>query len=110
MDFGYVGFGSVEAYKDVMLAEKRGFSHAWLYDTQMLASDVYAALALCAVNTQTIKQYMAGDRKVRQWVIMAANELGLTPTTEGGSNFTMNLTLAQDGYAGLEHSLPISPF
>ncbi|MDH3734349.1 MAG: amidohydrolase family protein [Gemmatimonadota bacterium] len=61
-------------------------------------------------NTKTIKQYMAGDRKVRQWVIMAANELGLTPTTEGGSNFTMNLTLMQDGYAGLEHSLPISPF
>lgn len=61
-------------------------------------------------NTQTIKQYMAGDRKIRQWVIMAARELRLTPTTEGGSNFTMNMTLAQDGYAGLEHSLPISPF
>ena len=61
-------------------------------------------------NTQTIKQYLAGDRKIRQWVIMAARELGLTPTTEGGSNFTMNLTLAQDGYPGLEHSLPISPF
>jgi imidazolonepropionase-like amidohydrolase/Tol biopolymer transport system component len=61
-------------------------------------------------RTGTIKQYMAGDRKVRQWVIMAARELGLTPTTEGGSNFTMNLTLMQDGYAGLEHSLPISPF
>jgi hypothetical protein len=60
-------------------------------------------------NTQTIKQYMAGDRKVRQWVIMAARELGLTPTTEGGSNFTMNLTLMQDGYAGLEHALPITP-
>ncbi len=61
-------------------------------------------------NTKTIKQYLAGDRKIRQWVIMAAHEQGLTPTTEGGSNFTMNLTLAQDGYAGLEHSLPISPF
>ncbi len=61
-------------------------------------------------DTKTIKQYLAGDRKVRQWVIMAARELGLTPTTEGGSNFTMNLTLAQDGYAGLEHSLPIAPF
>ena len=61
-------------------------------------------------NTKTIKQYLAGDRKVRQWVIMAAKELGLTPTTEGGSNFTMNLTLMQDGYAGLEHSLPVSPF
>ena len=56
-------------------------------------------------NTKTIKQYMVGDRKVRQWVIMAAKELGLTPTTEGGSNFTMNLTLMQDGYAGLEHTL-----
>lgn len=60
-------------------------------------------------KTQTIKQYMAGDRKVRQWVITAARELGLTATTEGGSNFTMNLTLMQDGYPGLEHSLPISP-
>jgi hypothetical protein len=61
-------------------------------------------------NTQTIKQYVAGDRKVRQWVITAARELGLTPTTEGASDFVMNLTLMQDGYAGLEHSLPISPF
>lgn len=61
-------------------------------------------------GTGTIKQYMAGDRKVRQWVIMAARELGLTPTTEGGVNFTMNLTLMQDGYPGLEHNLPISPF
>jgi Tol biopolymer transport system component len=58
-------------------------------------------------NTQTIKQYLAGDRKVRQWVIMAARELGLTTTTEGGSNLTMNLTLMQDGYPGLEHVMPV---
>lgn len=60
-------------------------------------------------GTKTIKQYLAGDRKVRQWVITAARELGLTPTTEGGADFKMNLTLMQDGYAGLEHSLPIFP-
>jgi imidazolonepropionase-like amidohydrolase/Tol biopolymer transport system component len=60
-------------------------------------------------NTKTIKQYMAGDRKVREWVIMAAKELGLTTTTEGGSNLTMNLTLMQDGYPGLEHAMPIFP-
>ena len=60
-------------------------------------------------HTQTIKQYLAGDRKVRQWVIMAAKELGLTATTEGGSNLTMNLTLMQDGYPGLEHAMPIFP-
>jgi Tol biopolymer transport system component len=60
-------------------------------------------------HTETIKQYLAGDRKVRQWVIMAAKEMGLTTTTEGGSNLTMNLTLMQDGYPGLEHAMPIFP-
>ena len=60
-------------------------------------------------HTKTIKQYLAGDRKVRQWVITAAREQGLTTTTEGGADFKMNLTLMQDGYPGLEHSLPIHP-
>ena len=60
-------------------------------------------------NIHTIKQYMVGDRKVRQWVIMAAKELGLTPTLEGGLDFKKNLTEAVDGYAGSEHSYPIAP-
>ena len=60
-------------------------------------------------NTKTIKQYLAGDRKVRQWVIMAAKELGLTTTTEGGSNLSMNLSLMLDGYPGLEHAMPVFP-
>lgn len=54
MDYGFVFFGSVQVYPDVMLAEKRGFTHAWLYDSQMLSSDVYAALALCAAHTNKI--------------------------------------------------------
>ncbi len=54
MDFGFVFFGSVAIAPMVAVAEKRGFSHAWLYDSQMLASDVYAALALSAVQTKTI--------------------------------------------------------
>lgn len=54
MDFGFVFFGSVAIAPTVAIAEKRGFSHAWLYDSQMLASDVYAALALSAVQTKTI--------------------------------------------------------
>ncbi len=36
-------------------------------------------------DTKTIKMYMKGGRQVRQWVIMAARELGLMPTTEGSS-------------------------
>jgi len=57
----------------------------------------------------TIKQYQVGDRKVRQWIAMAAHEQGVSPTVEGGSDLKMNLTLMLDGYAGLEHSLPIWP-
>ena len=60
-------------------------------------------------HTNTIKQYMVGDRKVRQWVIMAARELSLSPTLEGGLDFKKNLTEAIDGYAGAEHSYPITP-
>lgn len=54
MDFGCVFFATPDAYKDVAAAETLGFSHAWLYDSQMLGSDVYAALALCAANTRRI--------------------------------------------------------
>ncbi|HSB53478.1 MAG TPA: amidohydrolase family protein, partial [Gemmatimonadales bacterium] len=57
----------------------------------------------------TIKQYMAGNRKQRQWVIMAAQQQKLMPTIEGGLDFKMNLTVAMDGYPGHEHSLPIMP-
>jgi Tol biopolymer transport system component len=60
-------------------------------------------------QTHTIKQYMVGNRKQRQWVIMAAQEQHLMPTTEGGLDFKMNLTEALDGYPGHEHSLPITP-
>ena len=60
-------------------------------------------------HTNTIKQYMAGDRKVRQWVIIAAREQGLMPTLEGGLDFKKNMTEAMDGYSGIEHTLPIAP-
>ena len=42
-------------------------------------------------------------------LIIAAKELELMPTTEGGLDFPLNLTHAIDGYSGLEHSLPITP-
>jgi hypothetical protein len=60
-------------------------------------------------HTNTIKQYLVGNRKQRQWVIMAAKELHLMPTTEGGLDFKMNLTEMLDGYPGHEHSYPIMP-
>ena len=60
-------------------------------------------------RTNTIKQYMVGERKVRQWLIMAAREQNLMPTLEGGLDFKKNMTEAMDGYSGSEHTLPIAP-
>ncbi|HUG39220.1 MAG TPA: amidohydrolase family protein [Longimicrobiales bacterium] len=56
-----------------------------------------------------IKSYMVGTRKQRQWVVEAARKLQLMPTTEGGSDLTLDMTHAIDGFHGNEHNLPIVP-
>jgi Tol biopolymer transport system component len=61
-------------------------------------------------DTKTIKQYVAGNREQRQWIIQAAKELRLMPTTEGSLDLEMNLTEAFDGYSGHEHNWPSFPF
>jgi len=55
MDFGFSFMATPEVYKEAALAERLGFTHAWLYDTQMLGADVYVALALAAAHTRKIK-------------------------------------------------------
>lgn len=60
-------------------------------------------------NTKYIKMYLVGNRQHRQWVIMAAKEQGLKPTTEGALDFKLNVTQIIDGYPGHEHSFPIYP-
>ena len=51
-------------------------------------------------DTKTIKMYMTGNRQQRQWIIQAARELQLMPTTEGGLDFKIDMTHAIDGYPG----------
>lgn len=60
-------------------------------------------------DTKSIKMYLTGNRQMRQWIIMAAKELELMPTTEGGLDYKLNMTQLLDGYPGHEHSLPIYP-
>jgi Tol biopolymer transport system component len=60
-------------------------------------------------DTKTLKMYMTGNRQQRQWIIMAARELGIMPTTEGGLDYKLDITHAIDGYPGVEHALPIAP-
>ena len=60
-------------------------------------------------DTKTIKMYMSGNRQQRQWIIMAAKEQELLPTTEGGLDLKYNLEMIIDGYPGQEHSFPVYP-
>jgi len=60
-------------------------------------------------RTETIKAYAVGDRRRRQLVAQAAQELKLSPTNEGDADFMLDLTHMLDGYAGEEHTLPTYP-
>lgn len=60
-------------------------------------------------DTKTLKMYMSGNRQQRQWIIQAARELEIMPTTEGGLDQKLNMTHGIDGYPGIEHTLPITP-
>ncbi|MDB4874946.1 MAG: hypothetical protein JWM41_1392 [Gemmatimonadetes bacterium] len=60
-------------------------------------------------DTHTLKMYMAGNRQQRQWIVMAAKEQNIMPTTEGALDFRYDMTMAMDGYPGQEHNIPITP-
>ncbi|MGA8150093.1 MAG: amidohydrolase family protein [Terriglobales bacterium] len=60
-------------------------------------------------RTHYLKSYLVGNRKQREWMVMACKELGVMPTTEGGLDMKLNLTHAIDGFSGNEHSMPITP-
>ena len=87
-------FGNYQALEGI-----RDLDHA--RDVLRRYSDYY--------DTKTFKMYLAGNRQQRQWLIMAARELELMPTTEAGLDFQLDLTHAMDGYPGIEHNLPVYP-
>ena len=60
-------------------------------------------------NTHYIKMYLTGNRQQREWIIMAARNQQLMPTTEGGLNTKLNICNLLDGYPGHEHAIPIYP-
>lgn len=62
-----------------------------------------------AYHLRNIKVYRTGNRRVRQWLAMAARELGLLPTAEGALSLKLDMTQIQDGLAGQEHAIPTPP-
>jgi imidazolonepropionase-like amidohydrolase/Tol biopolymer transport system component len=85
------------------------------------ASGVYAeingyddALAhvrrLKAQGAHSVKNYNQPRRDQRQMVVKAAQVEGLTVVPEGGSLFTQDVTLIQDGNSTVEHNIPLHIF
>jgi len=60
-------------------------------------------------GTHNIKSYLVGNRKQRQYMVEAAKELEMMPTTEGALDLKLDLTHVFDGFHGNEHTLPITP-
>ena len=60
-------------------------------------------------GTHLLKWYLGGDRQQRGWLVEAAREFEMMPTTEGGADTKANLTYALDGFSGLEHAFPVAP-
>jgi Tol biopolymer transport system component len=60
-------------------------------------------------RTGNLKSYIVGNRKQRHFLVQAAQELEMMPTTEGALDLKLDLTHVLDGFSGNEHSLPIVP-
>ncbi|MEO7052820.1 MAG: amidohydrolase family protein [Rhodanobacter sp.] len=60
-------------------------------------------------RTGNLKEYRTGNRRTREWVVMAAKALGLQPTTEGALDMKLDLTQIMDGFPGNEHALVAAP-
>jgi Tol biopolymer transport system component len=60
-------------------------------------------------RTRNVKLYRTGNRTQRQWVVMAAHDLGAMPVAEGALDAKLDLTQLIDGISGNEHALGIVP-
>ena len=85
------------------------------------APDVYAeinnlddALAhvrrLKAQGAMSVKNYNQPRREQRQMVVAAAQREGMEVVPEGGSLFTQDVSLIQDGNSTVEHNIPLRVF
>ena len=85
------------------------------------AADVYAeinsyadALAdvkrLKAQGAHSVKNYNQPRREQRQMVVAAAQAENMEVVPEGGSLYTMDVTLIQDGNSTVEHNVPLETF
>jgi imidazolonepropionase-like amidohydrolase len=113
-------FPAAEMQRAGMLLAPRTFSTGEvIYGAK--AADVYAqidtyedALAvvrrLKAQGARSVKNYNQPRREQRQMVVAAAQAENMEVVPEGGSLFTLDMSLVQDGNATVEHNVPLEHF
>ena len=113
-------FPAAEMQQAGMLLAPRTFSTGEIvYGAK--APDVYAqidtyedALAvirrLKAQGANSVKNYNQPRREQRQMVVAAAQAENMEVVPEGGSLFTLDMSLVQDGNATVEHNVPLERF
>ena len=65
---------------------------------------------LKAQGAMSVKNYNQPRREQRQMVVAAAQREGMEVVPEGGSLFSLDVSLIQDGNATVEHNVPLSTF
>lgn len=65
---------------------------------------------LKAQGAHSVKNYNQPRREQRQMVVRAAQAEGMEVVPEGGSLFTQDVTLIQDGNSTVEHNVPLHIF
>ena len=61
-------------------------------------------------GAHSVKNYNQPRREQRQMVVIAAQKEGMEVVPEGGSLYSMDITLVQDGNSTVEHNLPVEHF
>lgn len=61
-------------------------------------------------GAHSVKNYNQPRREQRQMVVIAAQKEGMEVVPEGGSLYSMDISLVQDGNSTLEHNLPVEHF
>lgn len=65
---------------------------------------------LKAQGAHSVKNYNQPRREQRQMLVVAAQKEGMEVVPEGGSLYSMDVALIQDGNSTLEHNLPVDRF
>ncbi|MEO7967010.1 MAG: amidohydrolase family protein, partial [Gemmatimonadaceae bacterium] len=61
-------------------------------------------------GVHSLKQYLQPRRVQRQWLLEAARQEGLPITNESSGDLRIEMTMAVDGFTGLEHTTGQGPF